>query len=107
MVHPDKNKMEGDSLVWICTILWHDNVTAIISKSHDAIFQPHDRLTRIATILLLKKLAATSLIRPQHGSNSSDGRQVPSVLVRLCLFTVAMFHFEKCCHNAMEKDFSW
>ena len=35
--HPDKNKMEEESLVWICTILWHDDVTAIISKNHDAI----------------------------------------------------------------------
>ena len=55
-------------------------------------------------ITALKNRAATALVRPQHGLNSSDGREVPSVEVRLYLFTVTMARFEKHCHEAMEKD---
>ena len=43
--------------------------------------------------LLLKNWAATSLVRLQHGLNSSNG-EVPSVEVRLYLFTLTMVHLK-------------
>ena len=47
------------------------------------------------------------LVRPRHGLNSSNGREIPSVEVRLYRFTVTMVRFEKYCHEAMKKDFTW
>ena len=62
-----------------------------------------DRQTQTAMILLMKKWAVTLLVRARHGWNSSDNRVVPSVYVRLCLFTITMFCFE---NEAVNKDLS-
>ena len=53
------------------------------------------------------KWAVTASVRPWHDSTSSDGGGVPSTSVRLCLFTVTMFHFDKNSYEAMKRDFSW
>ena len=46
--------------------------------------------------------AATLLVIPRHGWNSSNNGEVPSLYIRLCLFTISMFCFE----NKAVKDFS-
>ena len=94
---PTKIKMEGEGLVPIRT--WYRGtkvVTQLCSHVIGWLKQLH--------YSYWNKWAVTASVRPWHGSNSSDGGEVPSTKVRLCLFTITMFRFEKNCYEATKKD---
>ena len=67
----------------------------------------HLKIASLATVSTCVTIGLASFPCSSLTSNSSDGGEVPSVLVRFCLFTVTMLRFDKNYHEAMEKYFSW